>query len=126
MYVQYARQTQVFTRHIFVSLQPVLDVETFLQAVFSACAKMCVRELRKTDTANVSVFYLSLCSTVGASIGLSITMMWGSGQGLMLPHAWDWALFAGIGMACASGHCNFAAASTVVLFLLVFHWQPAE
>ncbi len=69
----------------------------FLQACFSACAKMCVRELRKTDTANVSVFYLSLCSTIGATIGLGASMLWGSGQGLMMPHAWDWALFAGIG-----------------------------
>lgn len=58
---------------------------------------MCVRELRKTDTANVSVFYLSLCSTIGASIGLGASMLWGSKQGLMMPHAWDWALFAGIG-----------------------------
>ncbi len=58
---------------------------------------MCVRELRKTDTANVSVFYLSLCSTIGATIGLGASMLWGSGQGLMMPHAWDWALFAGIG-----------------------------
>ncbi len=69
----------------------------FLQACFSACAKMCVRELRKTDTANVSVFYLSLCSTIGATIGLGWSMLWGSGQGLILPHAWEWALFAGIG-----------------------------
>ena len=69
----------------------------FLQACFSACAKMCVRELRKTDTANVSVFYLSLCSTIGATIGLGASMLWGSGQGLMVPHAWDWALFAGMG-----------------------------
>lgn len=69
------------------------------QACFSACAKMCVRELRKTDTANVSVFYLSLCSTIGASIGLGVSMVWGSGQGLMMPHAWEWGLFAGIGLA---------------------------
>ena len=68
-----------------------------LQAIFSACAKLCVRELRKTDTANVSVFYLSLCSTIGATIGLGISIVWGSGQGLMMPHAWEWALFAGIG-----------------------------
>ena len=61
---------------------------------------MCVRELRKTDTANVSVFYLSLCSTIGATIGLGASMLWGSGQGLMMPHAWDWALFAGIGNIC--------------------------
>ena len=67
------------------------------QACFSACAKMCVRELRKTDTANVSVFYLSLCSTIGASIGLTVSMLWGSGHFLMMPHAWEWALFAGIG-----------------------------
>ena len=86
-----------------------------MQAVFSACAKMCVRELRKTDTANVSVFYLSFCSTIGASIGLGISMVWGSGQGLMLPHAWEWALFAGIGKAfCGAmpnsmlAHCTAA------------------
>ena len=78
----------------FLHTEPVLSI---LQAVFSACAKMCVRELRKTDTANVSVFYLSLCSTIGATIGLVISMIWGAGQGLMLPHAWEWALFAGIG-----------------------------
>lgn len=107
---------------MFVSLQPVLDVQTFLQAVFSACAKMCVRELRKTDTANVSVFYLSLCSTIGASIGLGITMIWGSGQGLMLPHAWDWALFAGIGrdLCCWTLQlccCDLCGAGPACVFL---------
>ena len=68
-----------------------------LQACFSACAKMCVRELRKTDTANVSVFYLSLCSTIGATIGLAVSVIWYDGQFLMMPHRWEWALFAGIG-----------------------------
>ena len=68
-----------------------------LQACFSACAKMCVRELRKTDTANVSVFYLSFCSTIGATIGLCVSYIWGGGQGLLMPHSFEWLLFLGIG-----------------------------
>ena len=86
----------------------------FLQACFSACAKMCVRELRKTDTANVSVFYLSLCSTIGATIGLGASMLWGSGQGLMMPHAWDWALFAGIG----SIHNLLGSAECIIMLFI--------
>lgn len=61
---------------------------------------MCVRELRKTDTANVSVFYLSLCSTVGATIGLGVSVLGYGEQFLMMPHRWEWALFAGIGKSC--------------------------
>lgn len=67
--------------------------------MFSACAKMCVRELRKTDTANVSVFYLSLCSTIGATIGLLISSIWGDGRGLVMPHSFEWLLFLGIGQS---------------------------
>lgn len=70
------------------------------QAFFSACAKMCVRELRKTDTANVSVFYLSLFSTIGASTGLTIQSVFFGGDWLKLPAVpLDWGLFAGIGLA---------------------------
>lgn len=60
---------------------------------------MCVRELRKTDTANVSVFYLSLCSTIGATVGLAATYIWGDGRGLIMPHSFEWLLFLGIGKA---------------------------
>lgn len=102
----------------------VLNLQRLLQAVFSACAKMCVRELRKTDTANVSVFYLSFCSTIGATAGLGISMTWGSGQGLMLPHAWEWALFAGIG----KGFCESTPTRKQLWSLLscCFMWFTAS
>lgn len=71
---------------------------------------MCVRELRKTDTANVSVFYLSLCSTIGASVGLGVSVTIYGEQFLMMPHRWEWALFAGIGkLAYASVSFHLAA-----------------
>ena len=57
-----------------------------LQALFSACAKMCVRELRKTETANVSVFYLSFCSTIGALCGCFGPKIFGYEHTVRLPY----------------------------------------
>ena len=58
---------------------------------------MCVRELRKTDTANVSVFYLSFSSTVFAAIALTVSWLVG-GAGVVIPTARvDWGLFALVG-----------------------------
>ena len=94
---------------------------TTVQAFFSACAKMCVRELRKTDTANVSVFYLSFSSTVFAIIALTVSWLVG-GAGVRIPTApVDWGLFALVGKpfsgmdGCASRvvHCTDSTALAV-------------
>ena len=85
--------TQFATRQIRSTSQS----HTPAQAFFSACAKMCVRELRKTDTANVSVFYLSFSSTVFAVIALTVSWLVG-GAGVVIPSApVDWGLFALVG-----------------------------
>ena len=68
-----------------------------LQAFFSACAKMCVRELRKTETANVSVFYLSFCSTIGALIGTIGPKIFGVENSIRTPHGTEWLLLLGVG-----------------------------
>ena len=84
--------TQLATRQAHPS-----HFHTTVQAFFSACAKMCVRELRKTDTANVSVFYLSFSSTVFAIIALTVSWLVG-GAGVRIPSApVDWGLFALVG-----------------------------
>lgn len=68
------------------------------QALFSACAKMCVRELRKTETANVSVFYLSFCSTIGAICGTFVPKLWGMEGTVRVPHDYEWLLLLGVGL----------------------------
>ena len=68
-----------------------------VQALFSACAKMCVRELRKTETANVSVFYLSFCSTIGAICAIIIQTFLGVENAIRFPHDWEWLLLVGVG-----------------------------
>ena len=69
-----------------------------MQALFSACAKMCVRELRKTETANVSVFYLSFCSTIGALIGCFGPKILGYVGSVRLPvSSVEWLLLIGVG-----------------------------
>jgi drug/metabolite transporter (DMT)-like permease len=68
------------------------------QALFSACAKMCVRELRKTETANVSVFYLSFCSTIGALCGCFGPKILGYTGSVRMPvNAVEWLLLIGVG-----------------------------
>ena len=59
---------------------------------------MCVRELRKTETANVSVFYLSFCSTIGAIIGTCGPKIFGVQNSIRLPHQTEWLLLLGVGM----------------------------
>ncbi len=68
-----------------------------MQALFSACAKMCVRELRKTETANVSVFYLSFCSTIGALCGILLPKFWGVEDTVRMPDGLEWLLLIGVG-----------------------------
>lgn len=68
-----------------------------MQAFFSACAKMCVRELRKTETANVSVFYLSFCSTIGALVGTLAPKLFGVKESIRMPHDIEWLLLVGVG-----------------------------
>ena len=118
---------------------------TPVQAFFSACAKMCVRELRKTDTANVSVFYLSFSSTVFATIALTVSWLTGR-AGVVIPSApVDWGLFALVGKLFPKDGWVFneAGAQNVCLFfgkggslplagcvrpLLATcpHWQPSS
>ncbi|KAK9865750.1 hypothetical protein WJX84_008399 [Apatococcus fuscideae] len=75
---------------------------TFLalnQAFCSAISKMCVRELRFTDTPNVSVFYLGFCSTIGAIIGCTVPKLWGVENTFRLPNeAIEWWLILGTGL----------------------------
>jgi len=68
------------------------------QALFSACAKMCVRELRKTETANVSVFYLSFCSSIGALCGIFLPKIWGLEGTVRMPHDYEWLLLLLVGL----------------------------
>eukprot|EP00891_Asterochloris_glomerata_P008721 jgi/Astpho2/8721/Aster-05285 len=99
------------------------------QAFFSACAKMCVRELRKTDTANVSVFYLSFSSTVFATIALTVSWLTGR-AGVVIPSApVDWGLFALVGttgygtqicMTIALKYCK--AAPAIAMSYLSIVW----
>lgn len=58
---------------------------------------MCVRELRKTETANVSVFYLSFCSTIGAIVGTLGPKIFGVHDSIRLPHNAEWLLLLGVG-----------------------------
>ncbi|KAK9837654.1 hypothetical protein WJX74_002242 [Apatococcus lobatus] len=68
------------------------------QAFCSAIAKMCVRELRFTDTPNVSVFYLGLCSSIGAVVGCTAPKLWGVANTFRMPNApVEWWLILGTG-----------------------------
>jgi len=84
-----------------------------LQALFSACAKMCVRELRKTETANVSVFYLSFCSSIGALCGIFLPKIWGLEGTVRMPHDYEWLLLLLV------GECLFGSAS----FVRIGSWE---
>lgn len=76
-----------------------MTMPTGLQAFCSAIAKMCVRELRFTDTPNVSVFYLGLCSSIGAIFGCTAPKLWGVENTFRMPNAAvEWWLIVGTGV----------------------------
>ena len=59
---------------------------------------MCVRELRFTDTPNVSVFYLGATSTLAAIVGCTAPKLWGVENTFRMPNAAiEWYLIAGTG-----------------------------
>ncbi|KAK9904222.1 hypothetical protein WJX75_007139 [Coccomyxa subellipsoidea] len=68
------------------------------QALCSACAKMCVRELR-AEHPNVSVFYMAWVSLVAALIGCFLPKAWGDTNSFRVPDHWaQWTLLVGIGV----------------------------
>ena len=67
------------------------------QALCSALAKMCVRELR-TEAPNTSVFYMAAVSLVAAVIGCFLPMAWGDTTSFKVPNHWlEWVLLCGVG-----------------------------
>jgi hypothetical protein len=67
------------------------------QALCSAMAKMCVRELR-AENPNVSVFYMAWVSLIAALIGCFLPMTWGATDSFRVPSHWaEWVLLTGIG-----------------------------
>lgn len=68
------------------------------QALCSACAKMCVRELR-AEHPNVSVFYMAWVSLVAALIGCFLPKAWGATDSFRIPGHWaQWVLLVGVGI----------------------------
>ena len=67
------------------------------QALCSALAKMCVRELR-TEAPNTSVFYMAAVSLVAAVIGCFLPLAWGDTTSFKVPDHWlQWVLLCGVG-----------------------------
>ena len=74
------------------------------QALCSACAKMCVRELR-AESPNVSVFYMAWVSLVAALAGCFGAPLLGFTHTFRMPSHWaEWTLLAGIGAPASSPH----------------------
>ncbi len=68
-----------------------------VQALCSALAKMCVRELR-TEAPNTSVFYMAAVSLVAAIIGCFLPLAWGDTTSFKMPNHWlEWTLLCGVG-----------------------------
>ena len=68
-----------------------------VQALCSALAKMCVRELR-TEAPNTSVFYMAAVSLVAAVIGCFLPFAWGDKSSFKVPDHWlEWVLLCGVG-----------------------------
>ena len=67
------------------------------QALCSACAKMCVRELR-AEPPNVSVFYMAFVSLIAAVIGCTVPALFGFENVFRIPGHWaEWVLLVGVG-----------------------------
>lgn len=91
-----------------------------MQALSSACAKMCVRELR-TENPSVSVFYLSWVTSTAAAIAIFIQIAIGKpvGKAIPLPGTFlDWALFLAIGEA------TLAQLTDGAVCMRVLHFDP--
>ena len=73
------------------------------QALCSACAKMCVRFLRSSESPHVSVFYLSATSLTVSLCATLIPKALGYHGSIRMPNcAMEWAFLAGVGAACAA------------------------
>ncbi len=75
------------------------DSTRCMQALSSACAKKCVRELR-TENPSVSVFYLSWVTSAAAAIAIFIQIALGKpvGKAIPVPGTFlGWALFLAVG-----------------------------
>jgi hypothetical protein len=87
------------------------------QALCSACAKMCVRELR-AEHPNVSVFYMAWVSLVAALIGCFLPKAWGDTNSFRVPDHWaQWTLLVGIGMSPTVRYCLYHYCCYYTLFL---------
>ncbi|KAK9812242.1 hypothetical protein WJX73_006670 [Symbiochloris irregularis] len=89
-----------------------------LQAFSSACAKMCVRELRTTESPFVSVLYLSMCSFVASIVGCAIPAALKVPNSFRLPIGLkEWGFLLGVGLAswgsqiCMTNALRFARAA---------------
>ena len=75
----------------------VITLIDAVQALCSALAKMCVRELR-TEAPNTSVFYMAAVSLVAAVIGCFLPLAWGDTTSFKMPNHWlEWLLLCGVG-----------------------------
>merc|ERR1712130_936182 len=83
-----------------------------------------------TETANVSVFYLSFCSTIGALGGILLPKIWGVENTVRVPHGLEWLLLLGVGltgygtqicMTFALQNCK--AASAIAMSYLSIVWS---
>ena len=85
---------------------------------------MAVRELRKTETTNVSVFYLSFCSTIGAICGCWGPKLWGLEDTVRLPfNNTEWLLLLAVGKLPALSKPttrNSILATTVLLISMEY------
>ena len=81
------------------SLQPSLPTPgRLLQALCSACAKMCVRFLRNTESPHVSVFYQAWVSLVIALCASLIPRALGHPGSIRQVDGWvEWTFMAGVG-----------------------------
>ena len=81
------------------NLQPSLPTPgRLLQALCSACAKMCVRFLRNTESPHVSVFYQAWVSLVIALCASLIPRALGHPGSIRQVDGWvEWTFMAGVG-----------------------------
>lgn len=87
----------LWVRNVGKSQSSELNCLAAAQALCSALAKMCVRELR-TEAPNTSVFYMAAVSLVAAVVGCFLPMAWGDSTSFKVPNHWaEWLLLCGVG-----------------------------
>jgi len=87
----------IWVRNVGESQKSGLTCSAAAQALCSALAKMCVRELR-TEAPNTSVFYMAAVSLVAAVVGCFLPMAWGDTTSFKVPNHWaEWLLLCGVG-----------------------------